>query len=101
MAKAPFSDWMSAGSQGKNWERNIRHVHIEPCERDEDPLGLRAVFIMEDTNFIVGASFLAQRWHNLKKAGFAAPMTRKAIKIIENHIGRTLPDFNAGELATA
>ena len=99
MVKVPFSEWMDSDSQAKNWEKNIHNVHVEPCDPAEDPLGFRAVFMTEEKDFAVGASYLAQRWHNLKKAGFAAPMTQKAMAMIEQQIGRAL--HSQGEFATA
>lgn len=99
MAKAPFAELMDSNSQAKNWEKSIQHVYVERCDPAEDPLGFRAVFSMEDNDFAVGASYLAQRWQNLKKAGFAAPMTQKAMALIEEKIGRAL--HSAGEFATA
>lgn len=102
----PVTD-RSAGDSARNWERNIRHVHIEKCAVDDDPLGFRAVFVVDDVDaapagtFAIGASFLAQRWSNLKKAGFMAPMTQKAISMIEERLGRSLLDFNTLHMATA
>lgn len=85
----------------RNWEENILNVVVEPCESEEDPLGYKAVFFLtlEAANktrrrsFEIGASFLAQRYHNLSKAGYSAPMTIKAIEAIEAKIGDTLPMF--------
>ncbi len=83
----------------RNWEANIHDVTIEQCAAGEDPLGYRAVFYLEQylaqenrrKSFAVGASFLAQRKHNLRKAGYAAPMTKKAIDMLEERLGEPLP----------
>jgi hypothetical protein len=82
----------------KNWEADIKHVELEPCASDVDPLGYRAVFLLtpESANaenrksFAIGASFLPKREQNLTKAGFDAPMTQKAIALLENRLGRAL-----------
>ncbi|MCB1720672.1 MAG: hypothetical protein H6860_04900 [Rhodospirillales bacterium] len=91
LLKNPFSS--------KNWEKNIRQVSVEPCDVHEDPLGYRAVFFLREDDeraetcemFVVGASYLAQREYNLTKAGYVAPMTQKAIGLIEGKIGTRLP----------
>ncbi len=85
----------------KNWENNIRSVVVEPCEQAEDKIGYKAIFYLtfeaaKETgkqSFEIGASFLAQRLYNLKKAGYTAPMTDKAITSIENKLGESLPIF--------
>jgi hypothetical protein len=82
----------------KNWEADIKHVELEACDTDVDPLGYRAVFMLTPESasaenrksFTIGASFLPKREHNLQKAGFSAPMTQKAIALIENRLGRML-----------
>lgn len=79
----------------RNWETDIHKVLVEPCAEDEDPLGYRAVFLLsresanaqKKTSFAVGASFLAQRGRHLEKAGYSAPMTRRAIAMVEDRIG--------------
>lgn len=89
--KNPFSS--------RNWEKNIRHVSVEPCDRQEDPLGYRAIFFLSEDDeraarsetFVVGASYLAQREYNLVKAGYVAPMTQRAIGLIEGKLGTRLP----------
>jgi len=82
----------------RNWEANIEAVRIERCGPEEDPLGYRAVFFLEKhaaqenrrKTFAVGASFLGQREKNLEKAGYAAPMTGRAIALIEKELGHRL-----------
>lgn len=86
----------------RNWETDIGAVKVESCRSEEDPLGFKAVFYFtkesaraeKNKSFVVGASFLAQRAHNLQKAGYEAPMTQKAIKHIEDEIGGALPLFD-------
>lgn len=78
-----------------NWESNIERIDVEQCEALDDPLGYRAVFHLErdedhTKSFAVGASFLAQRAANLFKAGYQAPMTEKAIALIEGRLGFAL-----------
>lgn len=83
----------------KNWEQDIAQVSVEPCDQKEDPLGYRAIFFMSDAmkrkepteTFVIGASYLAQRELNLSKAGYKAPMTHRAISLIEQKIGSSLP----------
>ncbi len=78
-----------------NWEEDIKDVNIEPCDYKEDPSGYRVVYYADDKNakhkkirnkiensYSIGASCLAKRLRRLKKAGFSAPMTEKAIRII-------------------
>ena len=82
----------------RNWETNIEYVSVKACDKSEDPLGFKAVFHLEKNDesqlqahtFEVGASFLAQRELNLKNAGFKAPMTGKAITLIEEQLGTKL-----------
>lgn len=93
----------------KNWEDDIQAVKIEACPPAEDPLGYKAVFYLakeseraqKAKSFIIGASFLAQRAHNLVKAGYQAPMTQKAISQVEKKIGESLPLFDAEHLGRA
>jgi|GEM_PF-1581868 len=87
----------------KNWESNINQVSVEPCDTQEDPTGYKAVFFVKEKingssfdrfkthSFAIGASYLLKRQENLQKAGYAAPMTHKAIHIIENKMGSRLP----------
>ena len=82
----------------RNWENNIYRVQIESCDPDEDPLGFKAVFYFEQEaalqarrkSFVIGASFLSQRQKNLVNAGYEAPMTHKAISLIEDQLGKPL-----------
>lgn len=86
-------------TDGRNWEEEIVNVSIEPCDIHEDPLGFRAIFEMDQekarldaqNKFVIGASFLAKRELNLKRAGYKAPMTHRAIELIETKLGQTLP----------
>lgn len=88
----------------RNWEGNIARVSIESCGENIDPLGYRAIFHLdqetakadERKSFVIGASFLRQRKKQLNKAGYKAPMTKKAIALLEKQIG-----FPLGELAEA
>jgi len=86
----------------KNWESDIFDVEIESCGVSEDPLGFRAVFFLSDTEkndkvtFRVGASALAQRARNLALAGYQAPMTQKAICLLEARLkGAEMTGFAA------
>lgn len=45
----------------------------------------------KDATFEIGASYLAQREHNLARAGYRAPMTHRAIHLIEQKVGARLP----------
>ena len=95
--------------RSRNWEENIRNVIVEPCDVKEDPLGYKAIFFLSleaaaktrKKSFEIGASFLAQRHHNLSKAGYKAPMTVKAIAAIEDKIGKTLPILLGGALGSS
>jgi|AACY02.16.fsa_nt_gi hypothetical protein len=94
--KGLFDGLFSRGDDSKNnFERDVLQVRVEACECSEDPLGYKAVFISggmsEGNEFVVGASFLAQRRHNLVKKGYFVPMTNKAIALIEGKLGRHLP----------
>ena len=88
-------------SRSRNWEENIRSVMIETCDESEDPLGYKAIFYLsfeaarktKKKTFEIGASFLAQRKHNLCKAGYKVPMTVQAIEKIEQKTGQPLPMF--------
>jgi hypothetical protein len=84
----------------KNWENGVSRVCVEACDCAEDPLGYRAVYYVEEAkrenvdkagaSFVVGASFLVKREHNLKRSGYNAPMTRRAISLIQNSTGLDL-----------
>ncbi len=83
----------------KNWEEDVRQVSVEPCDPKEDPLGYIAVFFVNEgekrsgweKTFSIGASYLARREQNLNKAGYKAPMTNRAISLIESKLGSSLP----------
>ncbi|MGB4106541.1 MAG: hypothetical protein WBK55_01940 [Alphaproteobacteria bacterium] len=74
----------------ENWESDIREVTIESC--DADPLGFMAVFTLSEASakngisFKIGASTLAQRARSLSLAGYKAPMTKKAIAMLESRM---------------
>ncbi len=84
----------------KNWEDNISRVCVEACDCSEDPLGYRAVYFMggqqqddsvsDSVSFVIGASFLLKREANLRLSGYKAPMTHKAISLIESKTGLDL-----------
>ncbi len=74
-----------------NWEAEIKHVRVEPC--DQDPTGYRVVFyqmsgrmldrsVSLSPSYEMGASFLENRLKKLSRAGFDAPMTRKALELV-------------------
>jgi len=77
--------------RSKNWESKILSVKIEPCPPHEDSLGYRAIFIQgadgmqaqNNDSFAVGASYLDQRAQKLQNAGYSAPMTQRAISMVE------------------
>jgi len=75
-------------TQPVNWEGAVAAVALEPCARADDPLCWRAVFRHAPDPpagvavFYVGASLLAARAERLERAGFAAPMTRRALELL-------------------
>lgn len=77
-----------------NWEKDVRGVALEPCDPREDPIGLRAVFVVGEekpltqrvNTYSVGASYLRQRLEGIRRAGFEAPMTLHAIKLVEESL---------------
>lgn len=83
-----------ASEDGGNWEKDVRGVTVEPCDPREDPLGFRAVFVVgEDkpltqrvNSYVVGASYLRQRLDGIRRAGFEAPMTARAIEMLEDSL---------------
>jgi len=93
---APRNEILEKPVFPKNWESDIEQVFVEPCDEQEDPLGYRAVFFLDKTkrealkSFAVGASYLAKRRHNLSQAGYDAPMTHRAIDLVEEKIGSSL-----------
>lgn len=76
---------------GGNWEKDVRSVSLEPCDKREDPMGLRAVFYVGDetpltqrvNHYRVGASYLRARLEGIRRAGYEAPMTERAIALLE------------------
>ncbi len=67
-----------------NWECDIRDVSVESCDVHEDPMGYRVIYYKDsDDDYSVGASYLRDRLKKLSRAGFDAPMTQKAINIID------------------
>lgn len=76
-----------------NWEFDICDISIENCEVDEDPLGYRVVFYRapDAECYAIGASHLSARLKKLSRAGFDAPMTEKALNIIDRKRLRVLP----------
>ena len=88
--------------QEKNWEQDIDQVCIEPCDFKQDPMGYCAVFYQKRKtgmtgfakSFVIGASFLSQRESSLSKVGYSAPMTNKAIAMIERKTGFSLSSLS-------
>lgn len=73
-----------------NWEEDICAVSLEPWP--QDPLGWRVAYRQEGSCvFYVVASVLVNRAEHLEKAGYFVPMTRKAIALLEAHLGNALP----------
>ena len=90
-----YKKYFSIMNSQKNWEDEISSVRVEACGCEEDPLGYRAVFVLNQeeahkNTFAIGASLLPQREDNLRKSGYKAPMTHKAIALIESKIGSRL-----------
>jgi len=82
----------------KNWEQDIHNVEIEVS--GDDPLGYKAVFFLsEETpkpiSFSVGASTLVNRAKGLALAGYKAPMTQKAIALVESRLGGSIAHCGA------
>jgi len=73
-----------------NWEQDVCDVALESCSADEDPLGVRVHFFTQDSkahlkpSYSVGGSMLEKRLHCLRKAGYDAPMTSRALDIINS-----------------
>ncbi|MGH1376155.1 MAG: hypothetical protein ACRBCK_07390 [Alphaproteobacteria bacterium] len=72
-----------------NWESDVEDVVIEVCDLEEDPSGYRVTYYTDENDarqggesYCIGASFLQNRLRKLKRAGFDAPMTKKAINLI-------------------
>jgi hypothetical protein len=99
MSFVPFRSPPKVPVSHTNWEEGVLDVCIEPCDPKSDPLGFRAVFLLNEEkarlekqkSFVIGASFLAKRELNLKKAGYQVPMTERAIALIESKLGQSLP----------
>ncbi|MCB1783668.1 MAG: hypothetical protein KDI13_06690 [Alphaproteobacteria bacterium] len=78
----------------RNWEADVDSVSLESCNEQEDPLGYRVVYYRRGESALmaavrqyeVGASFLRTRLERLKQAGYDAPMTLRAIGMVEKHI---------------
>ena len=75
-----------------NWENDVIDVVLESCALDEDPSGYRAVYHKnapaninkpDGDRYSIGASYLKNRLEKLRCAGFEAPMTRKAINLLD------------------
>lgn len=86
----------------KNWERDICAVDLEPCADGDDPSGYKAVFYLtpeaaghaarndaQSGTFSIGASLLEQRRNQIEKAGYKAPMTKKALYMAGKFQNRT------------
>lgn len=77
----------------QNWEADIHTVELERCDRTEDPLGYKVVFYTGEQiraaakTYVIGASHLVKRLASLRRAGYEAPMTQHAIKMLEKHLG--------------
>tara|TARA_B100001989_G_C24468905_1_gene428168 strand:- start:37 stop:363 length:327 start_codon:yes stop_codon:yes gene_type:complete len=78
--------------RSRNWEEDIDDVTLEECDFNEDPTGFKVRFHrqgmkakFEDSfdTFHIGASFLNKRYQRILEAGYIAPMTEKAISLLE------------------
>lgn len=77
--------------QPANWESDIADVSVEACNMEEDPSGYRVIFYknnqrrfhQDDESYSIGASYLKNRLDKLARAGFDAPMTQKAMNLID------------------
>lgn len=81
-----------SGVFSRSWERNVRDVRIEPCDKNIDPQGYRAVFVLTHEAqdemqrvFYIGASLLEQRVRQIRQAGYRAPMTERALSMLERN----------------
>lgn len=78
----------------KNWEHGISRVEVQTCHESDDPTGYKAVFylkhahakVMQKDSFAVGASYLKKRLENLTRAGYNAPMTDKALELLNSRL---------------
>ena len=73
-----------------NWEEDISDVEVESCDSSYDPSGFRVKYYKQaplvssaGRIYYVGASHLGKRLECLRKAGYDAPMTSKAMRLIE------------------
>ena len=87
-----ISNTARVSSTGANWEKNVKKVKLEPCDADYDPLCMRVVFYKDSdreqeekrvNRYVVGASYLRERLNGIRRAGYKAPMTEKAISMVE------------------
>ncbi len=73
-----------------NWEDDIQDVVVESCNTEEDPTGYRVIFYRDtaagkqdaENSYSMGASYLRNRLKKLSRAGFEAPMTERALHMI-------------------
>lgn len=95
-----MSDHLSKNRKGRisvvaNWENDVNDVELQCCGLDEDPSGYRVVYHKIPANanksgkdkFCIGASYLKSRLETLHCAGFEAPMTKKAINMLNEKQG--------------
>jgi len=75
-----------------NWENDIKDVALEACTAEEDPSGYRVLYykssgqeneVRSDDSYRVGGSYLKNRLEKLRRAGYDAPMTKKAINMLD------------------
>ena len=96
---SPSERFMRSSVAVANWEEDIDDVILETCGQDEDPTGYRVVFYKDPMNvyandedsYSIGASYLKNRLDKLRRAGFDAPMTKKALNLIDKKKLRRLP----------
>lgn len=78
--------------RSENWEEDIDEVTLEECGMEDDPTGFRVKFHrqgmkdkFEDNfdTFYIGASFLDKRYKRIIESGYTAPMTEKALALLE------------------
>ncbi|MFP4097610.1 MAG: hypothetical protein ACLFP8_05855 [Alphaproteobacteria bacterium] len=76
----------------ENWENDISGVVLEVCGKEEDPSGFRVIYLkggmpgnnntLDSESYCVGGSYLKHRLDRLRRAGFEAPMTKRAINLL-------------------
>lgn len=74
-----------------NWEDDVSGIVLESCAADEDPSGYRVVYhkyplkanVPDSNQYSIGGSYLKNRLEKLNRAGFDAPMTKKAINMLK------------------